>query len=374
VSNAADLTVNPLNYIARINFTLLKPGHSALAVVQSSFTKLDLSEVNMIPHQGEVKAYLADIANNSVLTSGDGAIDFNDLVPWSISYWSGVPGFPGGMVNYKKKFDIGPTQNGYIFALPVTDSKIEFEDLLIFSISYGQSQGHQLPKLPAPLNDPVEVSLGRPVVSGTETRIPLMIGGGVTDVRGMSVVVEGAFGSFLGAEKGALLNAYETPVMVMARAQGRSVFVDLAVMGLQAPGIGRSGDVVWLRFTGRPMVSLAVTEVRNSLNAALNVQKKKGEGEGVPETYTLQQNYPNPFNPTTTIEYAIPAAGRVTLEVYNMLGERVASLVDNMQEAGFYRVGWDGRDNNGAAVATGVYLYRVKSGDFSSVRKLLLLK
>ena len=171
-----------------------------------------------------------------------------------------------------------------------------------------------------------------------------------------------------------MLSAYETPVMVFARAQGRTVFVDLAVMGQQAPGIGRPGDVVWLRFTGRPMVTLSVSEARNSLNAALNVQKKKGEGEAVPVTYALQQNYPNPFNPTTTIEYAIPVAGRVTLDVYNLLGERVASLVDDVQEAGVYRVGWDGRDKNGETVATGVYLYRVKSGNFSSVRKLLLLK
>ena len=73
VSNAGDITVNPLNYIAKINFTLLKPGHSALAVVQSSFTRANLSDEYLIPHQGEVKAYLADIANISTLTAGDGA-------------------------------------------------------------------------------------------------------------------------------------------------------------------------------------------------------------------------------------------------------------------------------------------------------------
>ena len=374
VSSGSNVTVNPLNDIVKLTFTLLKPGHSALAVVHSDFTMSGPQPAYMIPFQGEVKAYLGDFANSTDQTSGDGIVDFNDLFPWSISYWSGTEGFPGGMTNYKRKFDVGPTQDAYVFSLPVPDSKIDFEDLLIFSIVYGKSQSNTLPKLPALSPDAVEVSLGKPAIVGNETRIPVTVGGGVTDIRGMKIEVEGAFGSFVGAAKGGLLNSYETPTMVMARADGRKVFVDLAVMGLDAPGINRSGDVVWLRFTGRPMVRLTVADARSSGNASLNTMKKKGEGEAVPTTYVLEQNYPNPFNPTTTIEYDIPSTGKVTLEIYNIIGERVRTLVNDVQDAGVYQVVWDGRDESRNTVATGVYLYRVHAGNFNSVKKMLLMK
>jgi hypothetical protein len=158
----------------------------------------------------------------------------------AIAYWSGVPGFPGGMANYKRKCDIGPTQDHYVFSLPVSDNKIDLEDLVILSFSYGLSILHQLPKLPALSEDNVEVTLGKPVVVGDETRIPV--------------------------------------------------------------------------------------------------------------------------------------SGHVTLDVYNILGERVASLVNDVQDAGFYHVLWDGRDQNHNPVATGVYLYRARAGEFSSVKKMLLLK
>lgn len=374
-ANATDITVNPLNYIAKVNFTLLRPGHSAIAVVQSDFTKAaPPSNVYMIPYQGEVKTYLGDFATGFDATTGDGVIDFNDLSLWAFSYWSGVPGYPDSMANYKRKYDIGPTQDGFIFSLPQSDSKIDFEDLVIFSISYGQSHAHQLPKVAVKAQDPVEVSIGGPVQFGNETRLPLKLGGSVADVRAITIEVDGAFDSFLGAEKGELLNSYETPVMVMSRATGRKVFVDIAVMGLDVQGISRSGNLVWLRFAGRSVITLTNVDARNSHNGMLAVRKGRGEGDVMPTTYALQQNYPNPFNPSTTIEYAVPMPGNVKLEVYNIIGARVATLVDEVQDAGTYRIVWDGKDENHNPLATGVYLYRINAGEFNSVKKMMFLK
>lgn len=88
----------------------------------------------------------------------------------------------------------------------------------------------------------------------------------------------------------------------------------------------------------------------------------------------LEQNHPNPFNPNTVIGYEIPAAGRVTLGIYDVRGARVRVLVNESRPAGPQRVTWDGRDDSGAAVASGVYVYRLRYGDELLSKKLLLLK
>lgn len=94
----------------------------------------------------------------------------------------------------------------------------------------------------------------------------------------------------------------------------------------------------------------------------------------VPNAYRLNQNYPNPFNPTTMINYAVPQLSHVTLKVYNMLGQEVATLVNNYKAPGNYKASWDGKDYAGRVVAGGVYFYRIEAGDFSKTMKMLLLK
>lgn len=94
----------------------------------------------------------------------------------------------------------------------------------------------------------------------------------------------------------------------------------------------------------------------------------------LPESFTLAQNAPNPFNPQTRIDYDIPKATNVRLEVYNVLGQHVNTLVDGFQEAGSKSVIWNGRDNSGASVSSGVYFYRIEAGDFSMTRKMMMLK
>jgi hypothetical protein len=90
---------------------------------------------------------------------------------------------------------------------------------------------------------------------------------------------------------------------------------------------------------------------------------------GIPVQYTLDQNYPNPFNPTTKIKFQIPTDGVVRLKVFNILGQEVASLVNEQLKAGSYSV-----DFNASKVSSGVYIYRIEAGTFSSVKKMMLLK
>ena len=93
-----------------------------------------------------------------------------------------------------------------------------------------------------------------------------------------------------------------------------------------------------------------------------------------PTRFYLTQNYPNPFNFATTILYELPNTSLVKLEVYNILGQKVKILVDENKEAGFYRLIWNGRSDEGFLVTSGIYLFRFKAGDFVSVKKGLMIK
>jgi hypothetical protein len=97
-------------------------------------------------------------------------------------------------------------------------------------------------------------------------------------------------------------------------------------------------------------------------------------GTATPGSFGLNQNYPNPFNPTTTIEYGLPVRSHVTIDVYNMLGQVVCRLLDREESAGDHTVVWDGTDESGKSVATGIYLYHLQAGDKAETKKMLLLK
>jgi hypothetical protein len=101
----------------------------------------------------------------------------------------------------------------------------------------------------------------------------------------------------------------------------------------------------------------------------VNIDIVKPSAGDKPSDYSLNQNYPNPFNPTTTISYSIKSAGDVTLKVYDMLGTEVANLVNERQEAGNYSVEYNASD-----LPSGIYVYRLASGNFMATKKLILLK
>lgn len=92
-------------------------------------------------------------------------------------------------------------------------------------------------------------------------------------------------------------------------------------------------------------------------------------GGGVPDRFTLLQNYPNPFNPATTIQFSLPQSGRVTLSVYNVLGEQVATLVDQELRAGSYQSQF-----NAENISSGVYIYKLSTGTFTETRKMILTR
>jgi len=100
----------------------------------------------------------------------------------------------------------------------------------------------------------------------------------------------------------------------------------------------------------------------------------ESEDRLIPELFYLSPNHPNPFNPSTTIEYSIPQRTHVTLSIYNILGEKIKTLVDRTLTAGNYSAVWDGKNESGRAAASGIYLYQIRTAEFSESRKMLLVK
>lgn len=131
---------------------------------------------------------------------------------------------------------------------------------------------------------------------------------------------------------------------------------------LLSPAEGGTGDGICPEFVNAP----------DGVDIRLPVQEF--DGPVLPKTYSIDQNNPNPFNPTTSINFALPTAAKTRIDVFNILGQKVKTLVDEYLTAGNKRVEWDGTDDRGNAVASGIYLYKMTANDFTETKKMMLMK
>ena len=150
------------------------------------------------------------------------------------------------------------------------------------------------------------------------------------------------------------------------------------------------GGETWAPFPYGNMNGLSTRAVKDLIITLDGVIYAATQGEGVfrfgnilnvdnndsflPISYILHQNYPNPFNPVTKLRYDLPEQSHVNLIVYDIMGREIRHLVNSTQNAGYKSVIWDGKDNSGRMVGTGMYLYRISAGKFHSVKKMVLLK
>ena len=94
----------------------------------------------------------------------------------------------------------------------------------------------------------------------------------------------------------------------------------------------------------------------------------------IPQYFSLRQNYPNPFNPSTNIDFTLSSSGFVTVEIFDVLGQKIKNLVNSNMEAGRYSITWHGDNESGSDVPSGVYFYRLTAADYSNTRKMLLIR
>ncbi|MEW5922801.1 MAG: FlgD immunoglobulin-like domain containing protein [Candidatus Zixiibacteriota bacterium] len=155
---------------------------------------------------------------------------------------------------------------------------------------------------------------------------------------------------------------------------------DRRMMASSGPFDFRPGDsqFVLIKFgVGQGNNRLAsITKLKEILNAPFDMPVDVEEETPfvLPGQYAISQNYPNPFNSRTVIEYALPERSHVAITIYNILGQKVTTLIDKEQPPGNYRVVWDGRDTGGEEVASGIYFYSIRSEKYHEARKMLLIK
>jgi hypothetical protein len=158
---------------------------------------------------------------------------------------------------------------------------------------------------------------------------------------------------------------------------GSDGFIDLTLKFnradiIDALGPVNDGDVIVLALTGELYDGTPFTG-----NDCVIIRARGGPAaaaEGSDPRVLALANYPNPFNPATEISFSLPAASHVRLEVYNITGQKVTTLVDRFMETGAHSVAWNSTDESGARVSSGVYLYRLSAGDLVETRKMMLLK
>jgi hypothetical protein len=140
-------------------------------------------------------------------------------------------------------------------------------------------------------------------------------------------------------------------------------------------------DTGWytLTITAHSMSGAKPACLESSIEVYLKVQLGSDAGDwadnpNAPKSFALFQNQPNPFNPETHISYYLPKDCQVKLTIYNVLGQRVNILFDGHQHAGIQTLIWDGRDNHGAHLSSGIYFYRLQADDFHQTKKMTLMK
>ncbi|MCB1185117.1 T9SS type A sorting domain-containing protein, partial [bacterium] len=300
--------------------------------------------------------WLGDVA------SGGGGGPDGDVGVWDINALGAAFGTSqAGGGAYSNIIDVGPTDDWSRLGIPLTDNFINFEDLMIFSLNFGVVSAGAKEK-PVISN---AVDLQWVTYDNGDLGLRLVEGTGLKGVRVTADIPHAL------VEAGDLLDAQSE--LTFLKNVGDALDVSVAVMGVDN-GFTGTGDLFVVRGAGAVALDQLHVTARSIENKDLEVSLSQGTGTLTPRVFNLNANYPNPFNPMTKISFSLPEAQNVRLNVYSLDGRLVAKLLNETRGPGLHEVVWTGRNDDGHAVASGVYFYRIDAGPYSQVRKMTLMK
>jgi hypothetical protein len=319
-----------------------------------------------------------------------GEVDASDLVIFSGAFGS-IEGGPG----WVPESDFGPTEpaksgggDASRFGIPEPDDVIDFQDLMIFAMNYGNvtplaASRYLAVEAPAELKGLVSFRIivkdvGE--VSHNTLSAAVMIENQAKLLKGFHLLVDyGGENDLLKVERGALLSGKSGVFFGAVPAERGKLNLSIAALGVGVPfqGSGEVARIVVRKGIQNPVrVRLESIDIRNINNEQEELEvPAEIETPFIPAISELLQNHPNPFNPKTTITYDVATSGKVTIQIFDVSGRLVHTLVNGHREVGRYHVDWDGKDTDGAPVRTGLYFYQMKAPGFEPrSKKMLLLK
>jgi len=288
----------------------------------------------------------------------DGYDDVSDVTSLGSCY-----GLSTGDGSFRDECDVGPTDNSSRVGVPEPDGLVKFEDLMIFAMNY---------------------TIVAPAKENTDLCAPILVWRQVSDLDWMLEVTTPE--SDL---KGVCLTA-DLPAGVTVEVRGGKMYQNqdglvflqnvaddvldtgIAIFGTESGFVG-CGELCRVTTSASVDLSQVTIQARGLDNTEYLFETNQAE-IAVPQRYELAQNYPNPFNPITNIQFSLPAAETVKLDIYSIDGRLVKTLLNIQLDAGYHETLWDGRNGRGEMVASGAYFYKLVTESFTDVRKMILTK
>jgi Bacterial Ig-like domain (group 3)/FlgD Ig-like domain len=323
---------------------------------------------------GSLDYALGDVSNGSVAGQGDNLVNTLDISLLGAAYGQSLA--PNDAHNY---LDVGPTTDFSVNARPTTDNQIDFEDLVVFALNFGNvsaPMARLLPQTTSPSgHDQITLEVPQQVAPGADVAVSIRADGSGS-VHAIStklswdpaiVAPSGyAAGNFLLAQNGVAFSA-------------RPGSVDAAVLGSSVQGLIGSGELASVRFhviaAGDPKISIASLDARDADNHKLIVPIAMEFAQPlVPQVTRLGFASPSPFTSTTSIAFGLSKSGPAELAIFSVDGRHVRTLAQGNRDAGEYHLTWDGRDSDGRMLSPGLYYVRLVTSQGQFTRKLTFLR
>jgi hypothetical protein len=323
---------------------------------------------------GTLDYHLGDIAEViSGVHVGNDHVDLADVSNLGFHY--GAVLAPNDPLDY---LDVGPTTDHSVNARPTTDHLVQFEDLILFAINYEQVSAPQLAGRPAASEEADALGLTIPALPAVgETfavGVQLHSKGDVKAVS-LDLTYDADVVEPIRVDAGALLTAQHVPSVALSARPGNA---DVAMLGTDETIVG-DGEVAQMFFrvksAGPAAIAIARVQARDAANRSIKLGEVADSGSlRTPVQSGLGSIFPNPVRDDATIEFRLPQAANVSLDVYDLSGRHVARLVHGSQPAGVRLARWSGRSDAGQKVAAGMYLVRMEAAGISQTRRILLVR